>query len=83
MLPVPGSQAIGPDDLILGELEHLHGLIHQSLIVALPQQPFTGTEVAEKLGGREQREKDRKSIRGVAGSHPRVSPRPCRLNNPS
>lgn len=36
--------------LALRELEHLHGLLHQALLVALPQQPVTGTKVTEKLG---------------------------------
>lgn len=39
-----------PADLALRELEHLHGLLHQALVIALPQQPVTGTKIAEKLG---------------------------------
>lgn len=49
-LSSPWAQAGGPADLALGELEHLHGLLHQPLVVALSQQPVTGTKVAEKLG---------------------------------
>ena len=48
--PLPGALAGGPADLALGELEHLHGLLHQALFVALSQQPVTGAKVAEKLG---------------------------------
>lgn len=50
-----------PADLALGELEHLHGLIHQPLLVALSQQPVTGAKVAEKLGRKGHRGKDSKS----------------------
>lgn len=57
MLPLPGAQAGDPADLVLGELEHLHGLIHQGLVIALTQQPLAGTEVAEELGQRGRRGK--------------------------
>lgn len=62
---LPGVLAGGPADLLLRELEHLHSLVHQGLIVALPQQPLTGTEVAEKL---RQRGHGGKIVRGVAGT---------------
>ena len=35
--------------LALRELEHLHGLLHQALLVALPQQLVAGAKVSEKL----------------------------------
>lgn len=35
--------------LALRELEYLHGLLPQALLIALPQQLVTGAEVAEKL----------------------------------
>lgn len=39
--------------LALRKLEHLHGLLHQAFLVALPQQTVTGAKVAEKLGQKE------------------------------
>lgn len=59
--PLAGARARGSADLALGELEHLHGLIHQPLLVALSQQPVTGAKVAEKLGRRGHTEKDSES----------------------
>lgn len=64
-LPSPGAQAGGPTDLALRKLEHLHGLLHQAFLVALPQQTVTGAKVAEKLGRKELKREG--GVRGVAG----------------
>lgn len=47
--PCPCSSGRQPADLALRELKHLHGLLHQALVIALLQQPVAGAEVAEKL----------------------------------